>query len=269
MELEDGSKLAERGRLTIVGTGLLAAGHMTPESQSHLRAADKVFYVVADPVTRMWIEAAHPDTESLEDAYAPGKSRTASYREMTERLLAEVRRGRRICAVFYGHPGVFVDASHAAIRQARAEGYAARMLPAVSAEDCLIADLGVDPAADGWHSYEATDFLLRRRADPTSPLILWQIGAIAVDDIRLHDAAWNQHGIEILAEVLQRTYPADHPVTIYEAPMLAVRSPHIDTRRLDTLTQAAITVASTLYVPPGEHPEVDREMAERLGIRGA
>jgi len=35
------------------------------------------------------------------------------------------------------------------------------MLPAISSEDCLYADLGVDPATTGNASYDATDFLLR------------------------------------------------------------------------------------------------------------
>jgi hypothetical protein len=38
------------------------------------------------------------------------------------------------------------------------------MLPAISAEDCLFADLGVDPADHGCPSYEATDFLVHGAA---------------------------------------------------------------------------------------------------------
>ena len=35
------------------------------------------------------------------------------------------------------------------------------MLPAISAGDCLFADLGVDPSYPGSQSLEATDLLLR------------------------------------------------------------------------------------------------------------
>jgi len=31
------------------------------------------------------------------------------------------------------------------------------MLPGISAEDCLVADLGIDPASSGCQSYEAND----------------------------------------------------------------------------------------------------------------
>src|SRR5437773_2103233 len=78
---------------------------------------------------------------------APGKPRRETYAEMVEELLAPVRAGHNVCAAFYGHPGVFVNPGHEAIRRARAEGFPARMLPAVSALDCLVADLGIDPAA--------------------------------------------------------------------------------------------------------------------------
>ena len=64
-------------------------------------------------------------------------------------MLQEVRLGKVVVGVFYGHPGIFVAPSHRAISIARAEGYEAKMLPAVSAEDSLYADLGVDPSRCG------------------------------------------------------------------------------------------------------------------------
>jgi hypothetical protein len=56
-------------------------------------------------------------------------------------------------------------------------GVSARMLPGVSAEDNLIADLGVDPA--GLQSYEATGFLVYKyRFDTSAGLVLWQVGVL-------------------------------------------------------------------------------------------
>ena len=49
------------------------------------------------------------------------------------------------------------------------EGFNAQMLAGISAEDCLFADLGLDPGKNGCQSFEATDFLIRRRQfEPTS-----------------------------------------------------------------------------------------------------
>jgi hypothetical protein len=54
-----------------------------------------------------------------------------------------------LCVALYGHPGVFACVGHEAIERARAEGIDAQMLPGISAEDCLFAELGVDPAVGG------------------------------------------------------------------------------------------------------------------------
>jgi len=120
------------------------------------------------------------------------------------------------CLACYGHPGVFVYPSHEAIRRARAEGYEARMLPGISAEDCLFADLGVDPGISGCQSYEATDFMANaRRIDPTSSVILWQIGVVG-------DATFKRHGYDLsafplLIERLLEYYPPTHVTYLYEA----------------------------------------------------
>ncbi len=134
---------------------------------------------------------------------------------MAEEILRPVREGLDVCAAFYGHPGVFVNPSHDAIARARAEGYRTRMLPAVSAEDCLFADLGVDPCRSGCQSYEATNFLVhRRRVDSTAALVLWQIGTVGNVTAA---AEARPSGLPVLVETLLELYPPDHEVVVYEA----------------------------------------------------
>ena len=51
------------------------------------------------------------------------------------------------------------------------------MEPGISAEDCLYADLGIDPGSVGCQHYEASQFMFyRRRIDPSAYLVLWQVG---------------------------------------------------------------------------------------------
>lgn len=255
-----------RGALSVVGLGIAGPAHATPEATGAVDAAEKRLHLLADPLTRAWLLDRHPDAEDLSDAYDVAKPRADSYEEMVERILAPVRRGRRVCAIFYGHPGVFAYPPHEAIRRARAEGYAARMLPGVSAEDCLFADLGVDPSDTGCASYEATDFLLRRRRfDPTAALVLWQIGLVGVEDVRLADL-WSAEGLTVLTETLVETYPADHEVVVYEASTLPITPPKIVRVALAALTRAPVTAISTLYVPPLEERDTDLAMARRLGL---
>jgi precorrin-6B methylase 1 len=85
-----------------------------------------------------------------------GEPHNYAYDRMVERILSYVRRGLNVCVVFYGHPGVFVHPGHESIRRARIEGFSACILPGISAEDCLFAELGIDPSKNG-QSFEATE----------------------------------------------------------------------------------------------------------------
>lgn len=256
----------KKGSLFVVGTGYIAAGHVTAESEALIKCAEKCLYLVADPAAGAWIQDLNPTAESMRDAYAPGKPRRESYAEIVERMLAPVRQGLDVCAAFYGHPGVFAFPPHQAIRQARAEGFEARMLPGVSAEDCLFADLGLDPAVHGCQSFEATDFLIRRRRfDPSSNLILWQVGAIGVATYEKEDL-WSREGLRVLAEALLQHYPADHETVVYEAAVYPVCDPLILRVPLGKLAEARVSVISTLYVPPLRLAPLDLEMLDRLGI---
>ncbi|MEO8502593.1 MAG: SAM-dependent methyltransferase [Acidobacteriota bacterium] len=255
------------GDLTIVGTGFIAAGHTTLEALAHMRGASRLFYLVSDPVTVHWLQSLNDSAESLADAYVPGRARERTYHEMAERILAPVRQGHRVCAAFYGHPGVFVDPSHEAIRRARAEGLPARMLPGISAEDCLFADLGLDPGEYGCQSFEATDFLIsRRRFDNRSLLVIWQIGAIGVLTYR-EGMLWSRRGLAVLTEELRRHYAASHEIVLYEAAPFPVCEPRMERIRLNELPGAEVSLATTLVVSPSREARADAEMLARLGMR--
>jgi len=183
---------------------------------------------------------------------------------MVEEILDAVRGGSRVCAVFYGHPGVYVQPSHDAVRRAREEGFEARMLPAVSAEDCLVADLGVDPGERGWQSWEATGFLLHGfRPDPTAGLVLWQVNGIGKLDWNLDP---DPRGLQVLAEVLGELYPPEHELVFYRASIYPIAPGKVVRMPLRELSTLDSPPASTLYVPPLPSRPVDEAMAERIGV---
>jgi hypothetical protein len=200
----------------------------------------------------------------LHTLYAPGKERRATYAEMVEEILAPLEAGLEVCAAFYGHPGVFVQPGHEAVRRAREAGYPARMLPAVSALDCLVADLGIDPGA-GLQSYEASDFLLRRRRPDTgATLVLWQVGVVGETGYALEP---DPQRLAVLAEELGRSYRPQHETIVYEAtPYPLVTEPFVLRVPLAELAGARVPLLSTLVVPPARRPRRDRRMAARLGL---
>jgi uncharacterized protein YabN with tetrapyrrole methylase and pyrophosphatase domain len=204
----------------------------------------------------------NPSATTLEDCYDEGKPRPKSYREMADMILTSVRAGLQVCAAYYGHPGVFVTSAHDAIHRARVEGFSARMLPGVSTEDCLFADLGVDPAEHGCQGFEATDFLAaHRRFDPSSGLILWQVGVLGEPSIR-KDMSCRPERLQVLTACLRRHYPARHRVVLYQAAQFPICDPGIKRVELRRLPREIVGPLTTLYVPPlperAEDPRITR-----------
>jgi len=188
-----------------------------------------------------------------------------TYQEMVDRILASVRSGQRTVAAFYGHPGVFAYASHESVRRARAEGYRARMLPGISAEDCLFADLGIDPSSNGCQSYEATDFLFNARTiDNTAQLILWQVGLIG--DLTFRRYAYDTSAMPLLLEKLLLFYPRTHSVYLYEAPTVPGCEPVIRPIMLEQILASGITATTTLYLPPARATAPDPTYLSRARL---
>jgi uncharacterized protein YabN with tetrapyrrole methylase and pyrophosphatase domain len=237
------------GSLTVIGTGIRPQ-HLTPESRHALLEADDLLYLAAEPEGGSWLERLHPNARSLDGRYVEGEERRSAYEAMVEDILEPVRLGRRVCAAFYGHPGVFVTPSHEAVRRARAEGFSARMLPAVSAEDCLYADLGIDPGRSGRQSYEATDFLEHPRPiDGRAYLILWQVSVVGE---RRAVSRPRHEGLAELAEALLAHYPPEHEVVVYEASPYPIADPIVRHLPLAALAREQVTPMSTLVIPPRE-----------------
>lgn len=254
------------GSLTVVGTGIAFGVQLTPQARMAVQRADEVFYLLAEHVAEAWFMRLNGNSQSLRHHYAVGRARTETYEGMVEEILAAVRNEKNVCAAFYGHPGVFASPSHEAVRRARAEGFPALMLPAISAEDCLFADLGVDPGESGCQSYEATDFLLRRRTFDTSvPLILWQVAFIGITDAPV---APNAHGFGVLVDHLLTSYAETHPAIVYEASPYPVGPAAIAEFTLGDVRDAELSGMTTLYLPPAAETPEDAEMRALLAGPG-
>jgi len=252
-------KAKKMGSLVIAGTGIMAAAHCSQEAIHAMKSAEVVFAAIPDPLALNWLQGLGVRVNVLDDLYDSCENRLETYLAMTRRIMAAVRAGKEVCAVFYGHPGVFVLPSHLAIEHARAEGFEANMLPGISAADCLFADLGVDPSHPGCQMYEATAFLFwHYPVSIHAALILWQVGVVGDHTLTLRRPSTN--GLTVLTEQLCQLYPRRHLVCLYQASRNPLLAPRCDWLPLVDLKQAKVNGYTTLYKVPTKlkgSPQID------------
>ena len=252
------------GSLTVIGTGIKAIGHITQESRNYLEHAQKVLYLVADPVTERWIKRLNPTAELLYGYYGDDKLRSITYQEMADRIMLYVRKGLHVCAAFYGHPGIFVSPSSISLKVLRAEGYKTEMVPGISAIDFLFCDLGLDPFR-GAEIFESTNVLIRsRNVDTACFVILLQVASVG--DLGFRSAGFDKRNLPVLMEHLSGLYGPEHEVFIYQAAHYPVCRPVIRKIPVSKLCDSQVTGISTLCIPPLREPAIDPAMLARLGL---
>lgn len=241
-----------KGKLAIVGTGITAVAHMTLEVIGHLQHADIVFYHANSGVSAALIQQLNPNIVDLYEYYGEGKLRSITYVQMAELMLAEVRKGRSVVGVFHGHPGYFVKAGRRAIAIAKMEGHETMLLPAVSATDCLFADLGIDPGVIGVHVVKASAVLRDDTFLATdNHVVLVQVGSVG--DNTFSFSGYKHTKLDRFFERLISIYGEEHDSVYYVAAIFPGLDPVVILRKLGEYRQRAFqdsVSAATLYLPP-------------------
>lgn len=106
----------------MIGSGIRSVGQFTLEAHGYIKQADKVLYVIADPVTEAYVRELCPDALDLYVLYGNDKRRRVTYTQMAEACLYFARKGNYTVAIFYGHPGVFCWPVHRMLRVAKMQG---------------------------------------------------------------------------------------------------------------------------------------------------
>jgi precorrin-2 methylase len=236
------------GSLTVVGTGIESTTQLSVGARAAIRAADVSFFQVADPVSALRVRSLCSNARSLAPYFSDEKPRGETYREICAVVTGEVAAGKRVCLVMYGHPGFYGTAAHEVVRRVRALGLPARMLPAVSALDCLFADLGLDPAKGGLQVYEASVFLENRpRVDVAATLVLLQAGILGEHGNTPTPAVLERY--RALLGVLAEAFGQDREAVLYEAAEYPGAHPLVVRFPLGTDDPPAPELRSTLCVP--------------------
>ncbi|MDO6433016.1 SAM-dependent methyltransferase [Flavitalea sp. BT771] len=252
------------GSIIVAGSGI-TLGQMTMETQNYIKTADVVYYVLTDIVTESWVTENARIAHSMKEYYEEGVGRIHTYIKMANTVLDAARQGHNVCALFYGHPGIFVTPSHEIVRIARAEGIPARMLAGVSAEDCLVADFGFDPGKTGCAAYEATQLLAYpKKLDTAAWLIIWQ--PEATGDVAYTKNRQYAQKVQILRDYLLKFYLPDTKAAVYEANTYSIGAPKIEWKMIKDLCDFELSGISTLVIPPATKAEMDLENVYALGI---
>jgi uncharacterized protein YabN with tetrapyrrole methylase and pyrophosphatase domain len=253
------------GSLVIVGLGIKFTSHLTIEAETYIKKSCMVFYLANEPAMKKWIEKINCCSESLDKFYSVSPLRLYCYQAMSSHVLNALRKSQHVCFVLYGHPTILAKPALDAVLQARAEGYYTKIIPAISSEDCLFADLMINPGQDGCLSFETTDFLIHRRIpNPSSHLVLWQVGIIGA--LTYPEQHNNVHGAHILVNYLKTYYSLEHNVILYEAAQYPHFEPRIEQIPLFNLPFAKFSPLTTLYIPPTRKLIYDQSMLDALNI---
>lgn len=251
--------------LVIVGSGIKCLSHLTHEAKAYITQSTRVLYLLNDPIMKQWIEKNSVSAESLEHLYSKYPLRLHCYRAIRDYILTVLSEPQHVCVVIYGHPTVFAQPALAAAIQAEQLGYQVDILPGISAEDCLFADLRINPGAYGCQSYEATDLLLRQHPiNPYAHLLLWQAGVIgALSQTERHN---NSVGSRLLQQYLLQYYPAQHIITEYVAAQYPGQNAKVVNFALAELDVFSLNSLATLYLAPLAKQSINTDMLQALKI---
>ncbi len=244
----------------VVGLGTMSWLQITHEAKQSLELCKKIFFLHTEPHwVQPYLERLCHDVVDLDAFYKEGEDRILAYKGMTKAILAEARVRGPVGVALYGSPMVFVTPTRLLTDLAPRLNLKIKVLPGISAMECMFVDLGVDPS-DGFITYEANDLLLRRR-----PLLsdihtfIWQVGG--VESELFARANSRPERFIRLRDYLLAEYPEDHEILIITCATLPNVKPQITKAKLSQLQykNQEMHQGATLYLPPvSRTSEIDK-----------
>jgi uncharacterized protein YabN with tetrapyrrole methylase and pyrophosphatase domain len=255
--------------IVLAGLGLRPS-HITTETVQALHQVRRIYSISYVPGTDDLLRRFCPDVVDLRSMYESEADRLNTYKRQAAAVLDGGIEAGPVALVVYGHPLILAMPSMFVLRLAPTVGLTTKVLPAVSALDCLLADLGIDPTVTGLQSHEATDLLLYDRPlIPSCATVLWQVGSL---ETRLHvvDGLSRPERLFRLRDHLLRYFPPDHLVVSVSSAVTEDEPPQILRMPISELPDhsAQLHLGATLYIPPRhEKVEADPQLTEALSSR--
>jgi uncharacterized protein YabN with tetrapyrrole methylase and pyrophosphatase domain len=257
----NGVRVEEAFDIYIVGLGIVNVRQITHEVDEALRRSREVLLVAQSFGMIEYLNQFCSNVTDLSVAYHEGDNRMNAYNMMTAKVIEASLDHPPVTFALYGHPLVFAWPPFQILRMAPLFNLRVKILPGISAMDCLFIDLKLDPAG-GLQIYEATDILLRQRPlQPDVACLIWQIGAV---ETQLYSMATSKpERFKRIKNYLLKYYPLEHKViAVYSSsfPLVPSLLTEFALRDFEAYSQE-IHPGATLYIPPLRPPSlVDDEL---------
>jgi hypothetical protein len=135
------AKKAGRGKyaLFFCGIGIERPADASIRTIQTLKSCDVIFYIHGDGnKMKEFFGAFCSDVRTYDGSVFDGMSDREKISFVSEEVCRELKRGRSVGYVTYGHPMLFSDGYNMA-NDCRARGYVGRVVPALSSVDCIMA----------------------------------------------------------------------------------------------------------------------------------
>ncbi len=250
----------------LVGLGIVSTLQITRETEQTLRLCKKVFFLHSEAtIVQKYLRELCPDVTDLHNCYEVNVPREKAYQKMVEIVIDAAKKTPPVALALYGNPVVFVTPTQLIMELSTKLGFKVKMLAGVSAFDCMLVDLDVDPS-EGTLIYEVNDMLIhKRRLLPDMHCFIWQVGG--VESETFSSSMSLPCRFLRLKKYLLQFYPPEHEsviITCATNPAVDAKLTRVKLGALET-EPVQMHAGATLYIPPVQEPVVvDEEFFELL-----
>lgn len=195
-----------------------------------------------------WIQQNSQNAISLEDIYFSQEARGKAYQLISNKIRSSLDDYDLIFVVLYGHPVFLSSITTLASSKLKEEGVDTHILPGISAFDCLMSDLQIDPI-HGCMIVDSSILISKeKKIDQTNHIVITQLAVTLTKksiDIPIGDREMN-----LFKDYLLKYYSGDHEFIVYEASLYPHQPPKIIKSTIGELNVNMVSTISTGYIPP-------------------
>lgn len=250
----------------IVGLGISHIDQITREAERCMEASNEILYVERGLGIDAFLASKCKCITDLTRLYAEGEDRQGTYRKMAATVVKAALERPPVTFALYGHPLIYSYPPFLIREMAGLLGLSVKVVPGVSAMDCIFADLFVDPSMNGIQMFEATEMLLRGRLLQTDvAALIWQIGALETGLYSTYSS--RPERFQRFKDHLLRFYPSHHTVFAVHSATHSLLKPEIYEFEISDIGDYASVLHAgfSMYIPPLEsRPFEDWKLAAEM-----